>query len=60
MTYDNGLLPAALYVAYERTGIDLYREYADESRAFLETKCFKDGYLTPIGNKKVAWPRPKL
>jgi glycosyltransferase involved in cell wall biosynthesis len=52
MTYDNGLLPAALYMAYERTGIERYREYADESRIFLESKCFKDGYLTPIGNKK--------
>lgn len=52
MTYDNGLLPAALYMAYEWTGLALYKEYADESRAFLETKCFKDGYLTPIGNNK--------
>lgn len=52
MTYDNGLLPAALYIAWDRTGMDEFREVADESTAFLETKCFKHDYLTLIGNKR--------
>ncbi len=52
MTYDNGLLPAALYIAWDRTGMDEFREVADESTAFLETKCFAHDYLTLIGNKR--------
>lgn len=52
MTYDNGLLPAALYLAYSATGNMLFREIADESSAFLESKCMVNGRLSLIGNKK--------
>lgn len=52
MTYDNGLLPAALYLAWERNGDSRYLEIAEESRKFLESKCFAEDYLTLIGNKK--------
>ncbi len=51
ITYDNGLLPASLYVAYELTEKAEYLEIADRSRKFLETKCFVNQKLTLIGNK---------
>lgn len=52
MTYDNGLLPAALYKAYQRSGISMFKEIADESGAYLESKCFINDHLSLIGNKK--------
>ena len=52
LTYDNGLLPAALYKAYEVLGNDTYLQVADESKAFLESKCFKEDWLSLIGNRK--------
>ncbi len=52
LTYDNGLLPAALYKAYEISGNDTYLQVADESRLFLESKCFKEDWLSLIGNRK--------
>jgi hypothetical protein len=52
LTYDNGLLPAALYKAYEISGNDTYLQIADESRIFLESKCFKEDWLSLIGNRK--------
>lgn len=52
MTYDNGLLPAALYKAFHRTGITMFKEIADESCAYLESKCFINDQLSLIGNKK--------
>ena len=52
LTYDNGLLPAALYKAYEISGNDTYLQIADESRVFLESKCFKEDWLSLIGNRK--------
>jgi hypothetical protein len=52
ITYDNGLLPAALYRAYEILGNAKYLQIADESRIFLESKCFREDYLSLIGNRK--------
>jgi glycosyltransferase involved in cell wall biosynthesis len=52
MTYDNGLLPAALYRAFEITGDPNYLEIADESRLFLESKCLKGNWLSLIGNRR--------
>ncbi len=51
ITYDNGLLPASLYVAYELTEKAEYLDIAERSRKFLETKCFVNQQLTLIGNK---------
>ena len=56
MTYDNGLLPSALYRSYEISGNKLYLQIADESRIFLESKCFKEGWLFIVGNRK--WLHP--
>ncbi len=52
MTYDNGLLPAALYRAFEITGDPAYLQIADESRVFLESKCLKGNWLSLIGNRR--------
>lgn len=52
LTYDNGLIPAALYVAYSVTGNEKYMEVAETSRIFLESKCFKNNWLSLIGNKR--------
>jgi glycosyltransferase involved in cell wall biosynthesis len=52
MTYDNGILPAALYRAYESTGEPAYLQIADESRIFLESKCLKGNWLSLIGNRR--------
>jgi hypothetical protein len=51
ITYDNGLLPAALYRAYEITGNLRCLQIADESRTFLESKCFREDWLSLIGNR---------
>ncbi|MFK5856760.1 MAG: glycosyltransferase [Bacteroidota bacterium] len=56
LTYDNGLLPAALYLAYEITDISMYYEVAEKTRLFLEKHCFINNYLTVIGNK--TWLKP--
>jgi len=52
LTYDNGLLPAALYKTYQITGDEKYFEIANESRIFLESKCFQEKWLSLIGNRK--------
>jgi len=52
MTYDNGLLPASLYKAYELTGIERFIKTADASTACLESKCFINNYLSLIGNNR--------
>ena len=52
ITYDNGLLPAALYRAYEILGSAKYLQIAEESRIFLESKCFREDWLSLIGNRR--------
>lgn len=50
MTYDNGILPLALFCAYEITGEEELLVIASESTAFLESVVFRHGYLMPVGN----------
>ncbi|MBU1013700.1 MAG: glycosyltransferase [Bacteroidetes bacterium] len=52
LTYDNGLLPAAMYRAHEVLHNDEYLEIAEKSAQFLERKCFTEGYLRIIGNRE--------
>ena len=51
ITYDNGLLPASLYMAYELTEKKEYLIAAEKSRHLLESKCFINHRLTLVGNK---------
>ncbi|NOU48424.1 MAG: glycosyltransferase [Bacteroidales bacterium] len=52
ITYDNGLLPASLYLAYEVSRKAKYLQIAEESRLFLESKCFREDWLSLVGNRK--------
>ena len=52
LTYDNGLLPASLYKAYQLTTDERYLTIADVTTHFLESKCFQTGHLSIIGNKQ--------
>ncbi len=51
ITYDNGLLPAALYMAYLITHNQRYLTIANRSAAFLEDVCFTNNRLSLVGNK---------
>ncbi|HAQ64748.1 MAG TPA: glycosyl transferase [Bacteroidales bacterium] len=55
LTYDNGLIPAALYMAHELTCKDEYLYVAGITRKFLEEKCFINSWLSLVGNKR--WQR---
>lgn len=50
MTYDNAILPLALFSAYEVAGDEAYFKIASESTRFLESVVFRNGYLEPVGN----------
>lgn len=52
LTYANGLIPASLYKAYEVTRNEEYLEVAGITRQFLESKCFREDWLSLVGNKK--------
>ena len=51
LTYDNGLLPAAMYRAYDILQNKEYLEIANKTTQFLESKCFTKGYLRVVGNQ---------
>jgi hypothetical protein len=50
LTYDNAMLPLALFQVSSVTGDPTAQRVARESLAFLESVCFADGHLTLIGN----------
>ena len=50
LTYDNAILPLALLNAYEIAGDESYLDIAFEAMAFLESKVFHNGMLSPVGN----------
>ena len=52
ITYDNGIIPAALFKAYDITGQQDFLEVAEQSLEFLESKCFRNEWLSLIGNRK--------
>jgi glycosyltransferase involved in cell wall biosynthesis len=52
ISYDNGLLPAALFRAYEITGKERFLEIAEATTYFLESKCFSNEHLSLIGSKR--------
>lgn len=49
LTYSNGMLPRALFMAYERTGNEEYLKVANQALDFLTEVCIIDGTLHPIG-----------
>jgi len=50
LTYDNGLLPAALFCTYEKTEQSKYLKVAEDSMSFLENITFKGDHFALIGN----------
>ncbi len=50
MSYDNGILPLAMYHAAEITNDDDFLKIANESLEFLEKTTFNHGFLVPVGN----------
>jgi hypothetical protein len=55
LTYDNAILPLALFAAYEVTGERATLRAARESLEFLEGVCFHDDRLQLVGN--AGWHR---
>ncbi len=49
LTYSNGMLPRALFLAYEEIGDERYLKVALEALDFLTSVCVLDGMLHPIG-----------
>jgi len=50
LTYDNAMLPLALFAAYRSTGERTSLRVAREALEFLETSCFRDGSLRLVGS----------
>jgi hypothetical protein len=50
LTYENALLPLALFAFSKRTGDKTALRVAGDSLAFLEEICFSDGHLQLVGN----------
>lgn len=55
LTYDNAVLPLALFKAFSVTGDRASLRVARESLEFLENICFEDRRLTLVGN--AGWHR---
>ncbi len=51
LTYANGLLPRALFLAFRATGDERYRRTAADSLGFLTRVCFTDGYFDLVGDQ---------
>lgn len=50
LTYENALLPLAVFKLAMRTGDETALRVARDSLSFLESLCFTDGHLQLIGN----------
>ncbi len=50
MTYDNAILPLALFASYENTGDRDVYDIAMKTARFLESKTLNTGFLVPVGN----------
>ena len=50
MTYDNAILPLALFHSAQLTDDEEVKKIARESLEFLEQISFRNGYFAPIGN----------
>jgi uncharacterized protein YyaL (SSP411 family) len=50
LTYENALLPLALFKFSKRTGDETALRVARDSLSFLEAVCFADGHLHLVGN----------
>jgi uncharacterized protein YyaL (SSP411 family) len=51
LTYDNAVLPWAMFVASYKTGQERFLSIANESMTFLDQDAFRDGFFRPVGCK---------
>ena len=51
LTYDNGRLPKALYLAYITTGEKKWLDVAEKTQAFLTENLIRGGHLSLAGNR---------
>lgn len=51
LSYDNAVIPLALFHSVEITRAEDTLQVAKESMEFLEKLCFKNGYLSLVGNE---------
>lgn len=49
LTYDNGVLPWAMFVAFYQTGQERFLHIGRESMEFLDQDAFRDGFFRPVG-----------
>ena len=49
LTYDNALLPWAMFVAFRKTGQERFLHIGRDSLTFLDKNAFRDGFFRPIG-----------
>lgn len=56
LTYDNALLPWALFVAFQQTKQVRFLQIAQQSLLFLDQATFQEGFFHPIGCTG-WWPR---
>jgi hypothetical protein len=49
LTYDNAILPWAMFTAYRTTNQDRFLHIARESMKFFDKLVFRDGFFLPVG-----------
>lgn len=49
ITYDNALLPWAMFAAHQKTGQERFLAIAGQSMEFLDQGVFRDGFFRPVG-----------
>jgi len=49
LTYDNAVLPWAMFVASHKTGQKRFLDIAREGMTFLDKDSFRDGFFRPVG-----------
>ena len=49
LTYDNALLPWAMFVAHKKTGQERFLVIALQSLEFFDQDAFRDGFFRPVG-----------
>ncbi|MBP2641435.1 MAG: hypothetical protein H6Q66_2386 [Firmicutes bacterium] len=49
LTYDNALLPWAMFVAFQKTRQERFHSIACESMTFFDQAAFRDGFFRPVG-----------
>jgi hypothetical protein len=49
LTYDNAVLPWAMFTAYRTTNQDRFLHVARESMEFFDKWAFRDGFFRPVG-----------